>query len=359
MDEILEKEKDGKVSTDRFKLSGRFGLSAQSLATTDSDAKGAAAKFSTLMNYRFVETLETNVELKLTLLSERAQEGLGDDFLDKGIRFRHGSLDWKPVPELKLSAGAIRQGYVVASDLLIDSDATFPAAFETLRLGNRYVGLEVYAEQAIPTSRSLDSERVEKEKMPSLMVEKAALVVTPNEYLQMKPYIGSFRFKDLPSKVASAGTTRGNTVLPCLESDCRLEYGFEGIFYGAEGLLRFNDNIEFVSFYNEVKNNLAPNSYDTAREVGGLINWRTGNIVWRPELKGYFIESDAAVAAYNSAEMGGTNLQGTRSGLGIAFLKYKFRVDAGYFDSKVINPGLNQKDKKFVYIGLETFNVEF
>ena len=98
MAEILEKEKDGKISGDRFKFSGKFGLAAESYATPDSDSTGALANATANFKYKILDNLETNLEAKLTILRDRTQEGLGDSYLENGIRLKHGTVDWKAFP---------------------------------------------------------------------------------------------------------------------------------------------------------------------------------------------------------------------------------------------------------------------
>lgn len=359
MKQILTYEQAGKLSGRRLELKSRFGLGFGSAESEESESNVAGLVVTTLGNYRFTESFRSLIELRLSMLTERSQFAVGDDEFENGLRLKNATLDWVPTPNIEIAAGAIRQGRVVPSDLLIRRSGVFPGAMQKFRFGNGIIGLEVMAEQAIPSSRSLDTERQEKEAMPSFFMEKAALDFTPNGHLQLKPYVGYYQFNDLPSKVAFESSTRGNTVDESFASSARFTYEFEGLMLGAEGLLHFSDRLNLVAYYNEIQNSKAPNAFNTGRELGVDLSWNTGPIVWIPQYKVYFNESDASPAYYNSADMGNSNVEGQSAGMEIIFPAYWFKVDLEYFDNKLINPKLNQRDRKHFVVFVETLNVEF
>jgi hypothetical protein len=191
------------------------------------------------------------------------------------------------------------------------------------------------------------------------MTETLAVNFTPNPYLQIKPYYGLFRYKDLPSKVAFYGSLRGNTVDESFASSARFNYAYEGQYYGVEGMLRFNDKYDFVGFYNELRNDKAPNTFNTGRELGVKAHIVTGDLRWVPMFKTYFNESDSAPSYYSSAEMGGNNVEGAASRLQVDFQKYKFSLAVEYYRSDVINPRRNQNDRDLVFVSVETYDVRF
>lgn len=359
MEDIFADEQDGKISGKRLSLTGRFGISAASYATRDSDSTGTILRFVGGGKYRITENLNLNSELKLSFLTDRTQETYGDASIENGLRLKHASLDYKPTSNFQFSAGALRQGYVAPTNLLIDSDATFPATMQWVRIGNSTLAAELSAEQAIPTSRSFDVERQEKEDMPNFFMEKLSLDYVPNEHFQIKPHVGLFQFNELPSKVAFFSGQKGNSIIPGDEATARFQHGFKGYFFGGEVLFRLNDKWNVVGFYNEVRNSDAPNASNTGREVGLVVPMSFRNYDVIPKFTSRFNESDTSPAYYNSVEWDGNNVEGYTALIKVRFHRYKFDVSLEYHSNEIINPNNTQKDSELLFVSLETFDVNF
>lgn len=337
-------------------------LGARSAEDERFQQTAASLKIDNQLQYRITESLEFDSELRVIFNSERSQVAVRDDQLESGFRLRKAELAYEPFSFIRASAGALMQGELVRSDLLIQNGEVFPGFRQKMLWGEQdknYV--LVQAQQSIPTSRSLDSDRIEKEPMPYFFMESVSLGWKATSWLTMQPYYSVWRYQNLPARVAADGFIRGNSVLnAAVPTSASFRFGFEGFLTGIKAKLKVSDSLSFEPFFDELRNTAAPNGLNTGRMLGLETEFRLGEVSYVPTYAMFFNESDASVAAYNSGELGRNNREGYLAKLKIHFHRYKFSFVGEFFDARLINPDrLDQTDFIYWTVGLRTYHVYF
>jgi len=311
------------------------------------------------IEWRITPDLRFYSELKAVFNSQRMQQDVfGDDF-DDGFRMREAVLMYEPLSWTSFGAGAINQTRV-NSPLLI-ADRTFPGLFQQVYIGERDkngVGLEL--QELVPTSKSFNSQRVEKEKTPFLYTATLAGAWTPVEVITLKPQVTYFQFQDLPSRVAMDSTLFGNSTDQGGVSNTKFKYEFAGVSAGIETDLKVGSKLTLTGGFQNVVNQRAPTAFNTGRlgSLGAKI--KIGEAEIKPELVSFYSESDTSPGVYNEGKFGHNNRQGWGAKLGVDFKKLGFNIRSEFYDADVVNENAKagQSRQQYLSIYLETTYAE-
>lgn len=325
---------------------------------TDESIAATLGVYSQL-EWRISSDLRFYSELKAVFNSQRMQQDVfGDDF-DDGFRMREAVVMYEPLTWTSFGAGAINQTRL-NSPLLI-ADRTFPGLFQQVYFGERDkngVGLEL--QELIPTSKSFNSQRVEKEKTPFLYTATVAGAWTPTSVLTLKPQATYFQFQDLPSRVALDSALFGNTTDQGTVSNKKFQYEFAGTSLGLETDLKISKSLTLTGGFQSVNNQRAPSAFNTGRlgSLGAKI--KIGGAEIKPEVISFYNESDTSPGVYNEGKFGHNNRQGWGAKLGVDFKKLGFNIRSEFYDADVVNENKRsgQSRQQYLSIYLETTYAE-
>lgn len=328
---------------------------------TLSDMKAATLGFFSEFGWRFTDSLDLKTRLSLVMNTERSQLQFGDAEFEHGIRLREAVLRYRPATFLEIGAGAVNQGFL-HSPLLIDRSNAYPGAYAALcfcqgsESPTNFVSLK--AQYSIPTSRSLNSQRIEKEPSPSFTTQTLMAHLEVNKHLEIEPFYTLFQYTDLPTRVAFESVSNGNSVTGVLPTQTRFDYEFSGYVAGAETKLTIVPNFKLLLGYSMIENQEAPEAFNTGQILGGGFELELADVIIRPIAQVFYNESDTSPAFYNNANYGNNNRQGYGVKLDIEFPKQGFAVVTEYMDLDLINPSPHQYHGQMIQFKLETTYAE-
>lgn len=324
----------------------------------DKTDDGVAATLATFaqIEWRITPELRFSSEARAVFNSQRTQQDiLGDDFED-GLRMKEAVLLFEPFSMTTFGAGAINETRL-RSPLLI-GDRTFPGLFEQIHFGDKANGVGFELQQVVPTSKSFNSQRAEKEKLPMLNTATLAGAWTPTEVITIKPQFTYFQFSNLPSRVAVESAIYGNSIEPAGITNAKYKYAFEGTVMGLETDLHIGSNLTVMGGYQTLTNRKAPSAFNTGR-LGSLgFKTRLGEMEIKPAYLVFYNESDTSPASYNEAKFGHNNREGWGARLELEFKRYGFNIRSEYYDADVVNSNANQSRQQYFSISLETTYAE-
>ncbi len=345
-------------SNDRMQLEGRLRLGSQYLTDETDEGVNATFGLGVKFNYTFIDWLKLKSETRLTFSQERFQSQIDDDRFSDGFSVKEAVAVLEPVRFIEIGAGAVNQSYFISSPLLM-SNRSFPGLYEQLQYvhGRNYVAVRLG--QAVPTSRSFDSHRQEKEKTPYYYTHGLRAGFLPNKHIRLEPYVTHYRYENLPSVVAFQSAIRGNTVPNPQPTNSVFAFEFEGMVAGLKTELRPNNRLALVGEYQYIKNSEAPETFNTGQWAGVTLKAQYKQMIFEPQVASFYNESDTSPASYNSGEIGHNNREGMAFGFDVTFMDYNFKIATDYVMADVVNPNEEQSDLKYFVVTLETLYVEF
>jgi len=364
--DLLEERSTPKFSNDRFTIEGRMGVGSQYL--TDEFNEGASAAFggNSRIKYKFLDNLELNAEVAVQFSAERFQSQFdSDDFAD-GFWARRFDVKYLPIKYLQFGFGGINQKEFVHTPLLV-SNRAFPGVYQQINIGGvqGQTGLcncvFLRASQLMPTSRSFDTDRQEKEEDPFLSTISLVALLNPNKHLTFQPFIRQFRFQNLPSIVAFRSRLRGNSVLGETAPDSSFAFAFEGYVAGGLLTIKPTSKLQLELGYQQIENTSAPDTVNSGALAFVRPKIRFGGTEFKPIAGAYYNEPDTAPGMYNDGDFGHNNREGSFYGFEIDFNDFNFRLAARVYEANVINKDdFNfQTDQTYAVFSLETIYVEF
>lgn len=346
-------------SSDRLKLQGKVGLMSQMIEEDTRSGSNVNLNLGVKFQYKFVEQFQLRAELRYNFSQERYQAPIDDHRFSDGASLNEAVAVFKPHSIFELGAGAVNQGSFVSTPLLI-SNRSFPGLYEQLQFGSEANFIKLRLNQAIPTSRSFDSDRQEKEETPSYTSETLSLGWTPNKHIHLSPFAKHYRFLNLPSQVAFISEQAGNTVDGTGQSNSEFRYDFNGFAYGINTELRPISQFFLGGGFQHIQNSEAPEAFNTAQMAEIYLKYRHPVVEMKPYYTAFFNESDVSPARYNSSQFGNSNRQGYVAGLEVTFPRHGFKVEAQFVDANIIDEiNSQQKDRDYLVVWVETLYVEF
>ena len=302
------------------------------------------------MRYRLADTLLLKANAGVTMQSGYAQTRFGDSAPRSGLDLKEAFVQYRPLTFFAVQAGALNQGQL--SLPLLISERAFPGVLEKVVVGSKRLGLELRAQQTIPTSTQLSTKTVDAEPSPSFLSETLLIKTTPFEFLALEAHGTHFAFHQLPSQVAMESAPFGNT----LDDDGRrFVYGYQGWAAGGDAKITFVPGFAWGFGGNMIQNLDAPEGFRNAQHLSTRFEiGLPGDIDLIPKGEVFFAESDVAPAFYNDAGFGHTNRQGWAAELQTVMKTKNLTFGARYVSADVINASALQSRQEYILLKLGT-----
>ncbi len=353
--------KTGDLKPD-FDKKWQLGWSGQFVGQTYEEGKdqggGVMITFQPHAQWNFLKDFRFYFEPRVRLSSSRMQQRFDDSPFDNYISVVDGYVGYSPISYLDLKVGALSQGFVDNS-MLVSSWRTFPGSQEVVAVPLNQVKVGAKAEQVIPTSYSLNDERREVEKLPSLQTESIFVSGKHFDAIEWKANAGLFAWRNIPTKVVADSRLLGNVGDGPDIPNSRFAYRHMGWYGGGDFCYCPKQVFGFALEYDRVQNTEAPGDAADAQSwgLGPVLTFdqRVLNLRYRQ----FFIESDATVAAYGKSRYGYTNRIGQELAAELQFKDKGFSIFTEWVTARTINIDPNQRDLQIVRVGLETSYADF
>lgn len=303
--------------------------------------------------YQLLEDLEARVFLRGKFEAGRSQSFFGDLEPANAILVREAAIKYTPADFFNVKAGVINQDWLDMP--LLVSRQSFPGANAELSYQiTEELKTGFVSQYLIPTSQTLAPRTVGPEATPTFTTQSLYLKWSERDFsAHASGHL--YEYNNLPSFVAFESQKRGNSLQQINgPNNSRFSYNFSGWFTSVGFNYRINSLWEPLAYYNVIKNNDAPETYNDGQLIGLGSKFHTNNYVYSFFYENYFAESDVVPSYYNSWAYGNTNKEGNGFELGMQFKKKNFRVRAQYYDAKVLNPDGLQQNQQYFYLGVET-----
>ena len=315
----------------RWKAHWKGALGGASYAEGKDEGASAFLHFDTRFEYPLLRWLEVLAEPSVDLYSSRLQERYDNGEYSNKIRPNNFYISAKPNSYLEVRAGALSQS-VLKNPILISKRRAFPGFQEraTLPVGN--FQLQAIAQQLVPTSYTLNTEREGKEALPSFQTQTLEFSgeLPAGDFSLMA---GHYAYAHLPDKVAAEASIIGNSANGAeAVPGSRFPFGFDGYYGGATACVCNLGPIGFELGYLAEQNRSAPNQFGRGQTWEAGPRWRLGERLIELKYTNHFIESDATVANYLPRWQSGTN----RVGDGLEF-RYTLEDHHWIFKANWIN----------------------
>jgi hypothetical protein len=294
-----------------------------------------------------------------TLSSGYAQSRFGDNVGRSSIWFEEATLNLR-VLESKmarayLNAGALNQGDL-GMRFLVDRQP-FPGVRQAVVIGSKdRAQLKIWAQQTIPTSKTLSTKAIDAEVTPLFTTETIELKLRPADGIQLSGFLTHFSYHNLPSAVALESEAYGNHTDESGPNTSRFKFGFDGIGAGGSAYFQLARNLGWQLGGYVLQNSQAPEGYRNAQFIRTNVTiGLADDIDLIPSAAVFFSEDDVAPGFYNDAYLGHNNRQGYLGAMEVFFQKQRFKLRAEFTDSDVINFNVNQSRQQTLSIGFETF----
>jgi hypothetical protein len=310
--------------------------------------------------YPFSREFQLQSDVDLAMLSQRVQQDVpASDAFENGFRLKQVLLTYKILNFADLNAGVVNQHRSFVDMPFLVDDRGFPGLMENAYIGNDDLKLIGFLEQGIPTSTSLDTDRVQKEPLPMYFSEGVRLNWKPTDQITVAPYALHYAFYDLPSVAAADSASLGNDVLNAGETNASFAYKFDGGVVGVAADWWAQPHWNLSLEYQAIRNFAAPANLGS----GGLLVGRScfcyASLKVTPGLLVFYNEADTAPAVYNDGRFGHNNRQGQGAELKLEFPNWKFSTVGRFINADVINDEPNhQTHAQYFEIFLETANVD-
>jgi len=295
--------------------------------------------------------------------SARVQERFDSDSYGNRLQLLESFVGITPIldsPEsLELRVGLLSQSSL-QQEMLVSKTRAFPGFSQAIVFQGSHAKAALTAQQVMPTSYSLDSEREGREAMPSFLTETLTLNGRGWEFLDWKIWGGHFTWRDLPNKVAYESALWGNSVEGEVAPGARFRSKFNGWQGGLEACLcPDTSSLQLFGEFRRLKNTAAPEGLNEAQSWGGGPRILLGEHRLDLRYRRYFLEKDSTASVYNSSSLGGTNRQGDQVELVYAFTDLGFALKGAWTGSTPLRDNPFQQTMTSYFIGLETDYVPF
>lgn len=338
-----------------YKLSSGFDSFANDREQSQFFGMTAAADFKA----QLLSGLSFRTKAGATLSSGYAQSRFGDNVGRSAIWFEEATLNQRVLDSnmarAYFNAGALNQGDL-GMRFLVDRQP-FPGVRQAVVFGSKdRAQLKIWAQQTIPTSRTLSTKAIDAEVTPVFTTETVELKLKPSEGIQLSGFLTHFSYHNLPSAVALESQGYGNTVEETGPNTARFKFRFDGVGAGGSAYFQLSRNLGWQFGGYVLQNSQAPEGFRNAQVVRtNLTIGLADDIDLIPSAAVFFSEDDVAPAFYNDAYLGHNNRQGYLGAMEVFFQKQRFKLRAEFTDSDVINFNINQSRQQTLSIGFETF----
>lgn len=306
----------------------------------------------------FHKILSARLEPRIRFFEGRDQARYDDDLMSNRFMVQNMYLALKPIEIFEFRAGAHSQRET-GSNLLVSNLRSFIGFKEIAKWKMERMEARLVAQQVIPSSHSTNTERAEKEPMPSFRTEALEFEGQLTNF-SWKATAGLFQWRNIPSKVVYESRIKGNEGTGDLVPGSRFRFEHQG-WYSAGTFCWCPESANFgvVGEFQRFKNVRAPENASDGQLVGVGPKFIFGERELNLRVRSYFTESDATVAVYSRSRFGFMNRQGTNIEASLAFKDLGFSVYAESYTAGTINSDPNQRDMQEYYLGVETDHATF
>lgn len=370
-----------------LKLQWRMGLQSESFNEQSDEATFTQFRLRFRSRLEFSEYFVLKASPFVVLGSGRVQSRFEDTATRDKTGVREASLLFRPTSWFDLEGGILNQG-PWKMEFFSDEETFVSYIGVKAKLSHKWeksdsewLRLTLSAQEAIPGSRSLNTQRSEKEKEAKLQTQGLQATWNRDQVLVQTHY-SHFSFSNLPSVTAFESKRMGNYENPGVETNSSFPYQFAGQGYGASVCYEYYEK-RMARFYDpksaifserrdlpcsgsiswqRLQNTKAPRALSKGERVSASASlFVTENIRFQAMYGVYFKEAYVAPGAFSSATLGGTNRVGRVSELRADFLNQGFTARAQWVNADVINQVSNPFQGKLDrwFIGLESQYVWF
>ncbi len=336
----------------RFLLLWSLGLNGESFQNQTEHSQIIGLGLNGNMQIVLLPGLMLRVKAGVALQNGYAQSDFGDTVPHNGLGLSEAVMQYHPWLPLYFQLGAIDSSYVGSAYL---PAGAYPGALQKIAIGSNKLGVDLIAQETIPTSTTLATQTVDKEKTPYYTTQGIFLKVQPYDGWQLKATALHYKFENLPSLTAFDSLSYGNTILNQGPNTSAYAYQFDGYMGGADSKLTLVRGVEWTLSSNVLQNSNAPQSYRMAQWIDTGFDFalpRDVNFI--PKFATYFAESDVAPGFYNSSDVGHNNRKGWSASSDFVFKKSKFKLGATYSDANVINATSFQSRQQYIQLRFES-----
>ena len=364
---LSDKVKSGWRHRKGTELKYRFKSSFDSFANEREQAQFFGFVAETKSKLQLLESLWFDVEGALEVVSGYAQSQFGDNVGNSGVFLREAALSYEPVSSdqyrMTLSAGAINQAALNMRTLI--ERQPFPGAKAALGFGPKSAEVKLWAQYAIPTSRTLSTRTVDVEPIPTFESQTLEFNFEPDPCDQTclirgtKLFATRWAYRNLPSQVAFQSSLYGNTLTNPnpTPNNSRFRYAFDGYGLGGEVAVRTTSRLDLVAGGYLMQNLAAPEDRRTGQMSLLALHLSLPNeVLLKTTGAYYFTESDVAPAFYSAPIFGHMNREGYSGLVRAEFKRQMFAIEGAFVDAGLINPspGFAQTRQQTVYVRFET-----
>jgi hypothetical protein len=322
---------------------------------------GTVLKANTNFNIKLSPMFAIRIAPSGTFVSRRMQQRIENDDNLSNLSPGDSFFQAAPIRALEFRAGSLAQAFL-SNNQLVGEGKAFPGLMELVHFDfDEETHLDLVAEQVVPTSTSLNTDRDAREPLPTFQTQVVNFRFEPNDSLGFKASAGHYTWRDLPSKVAYESQLLGNEPG---NNNCDLEacsgfnYNFDGFFGG--GTLSWKGAGWGVNgSLTRVMNTSAPIGRRNAQDV--RIEPYLDQKFYRASLAGdyFFSESDVTPALYTAGRFGNTNREGYAITAKVRFKRYGFAVYGQYVAADPLLEDANQFHLTTGILGVETDYASF
>ncbi len=291
-------------------IKAEAGIAA--LTVDDQQTEARVVSFSMFGNIK--QTVLTDLEAQViagAILETGSNESLFvDEFKPRqDLVLKEASLNYSPIEQIVLKAGALNQGEYNSPLLLTDS--AFVGAKESLNFEIADYRFGFFLAQSVPSNHFLTNRLGSvDEGAPSLLMEGISMHLG-GDVMFFKAQAMRFKYNNLSANVAYNSQFLGNSTGGSSTSTTFFLYDFQG--YNANFNLGFNLGEELsIGFKGQyLYNDKAPDNRNTGYLLG--FNFEYGG--FKLDLEYFDNQSDSAPAFYNSALYGHNDRDGYGGGL--------------------------------------------
>lgn len=291
-------------------IKGEAGLTGLTVDDQQTEARVVSFSFFANIKQTIVDGVEAQVIAGGVLETGSNESLFVDEFKPRqDLVLKEASLNYQPIEQISLKAGALNQGEYKSPLLLTDS--AFVAAQESLNFEIGDYSFGFFLTQSVPSNHFLTNRLGSvDEGAPSLLMEGIRLHLA-GDVMFFKAQVMRFQYNNLSANVAYSSQFLGNSTGGSSQSTTFFLYDYQG--YNASFDLGFNIN-EQSSFYirgQYLYNDKAPDG----RNTGYLLSAGIEINNFKLSVDYFDNESDSSPSFYNSPLFGHNDRDGYGAGL--------------------------------------------
>ncbi len=340
----------------------KFAMGGISFSEGQDEGAAAFSKFSLKFDYKFNTWIRAHIEPEAEFFSSRVQERYDNGTYESKLRMKEGYLSAHYEELAEVRGGAISLKDLSGEDragMVVSGGRSFPGVQERVTVKGKKAQVMLMAQQLVPTSYTLNTERDNQEKLPSFNTESLHGKYTPIEQIELKAMVGHYSYRQLPDKVAFESARLGNRVNGEVAPGAQFKSGFDGYFWSGYAKGEITPSVAVFGELGGIVNNEADAS-DRDGQLWGIgpeFNFGSTQII--VEYGQFYLESDATVAYYTSSSTGNTNREGQFVNLIADFKESNFKLLAQWATAEPIISNGTQKTFNEYFIKVESHYASF